>query len=355
MTSSGKKSVSIKDERSRTKLPPRHARAKVAPSRTIAGSTDAAAALAPPTKAVLPSTLADVVGSGLAAFENIILPTPPQITGVRQMDTLRMMGLRQPEGQQRRAYRYLQPSGAGKSTCARLLAAHVEGQPDRDPEMKPVLHVTLSTTGTPKSLASSILGALGDNYSTRGEAELLLRRVRQGLKEFGVELLIIDELNHFRQKHLATDAANTIKNILTLGWVPIVLMGTTDAQSLFTNNRELKMRSAPQVVLAPYDHRNAADLEIWTEFLRRLDARMVQDGILSTRSGLGESTLAKDLCEASNGLIGELHNIILAALEPVLMVGEKYISYERLSDAVDAWCLQDGTIEHNPLKIRAGR
>ena len=197
MTSSGKKSVSIKDERSRTKLPPRHSRAKVAPSRTIAGSTDDATALDAPTKAVLPSTLADVVGSGLAAFENIILPTPPQITGVRQMDTLRMMGLRQPEGQQRRAYRYLQPSGAGKSTCARLLAAHVEGQPDRDPEMKPVLHVTLSTTGTPKSLASSILGALGDNYSTRGEAELLLRRVRQGLKEFGVELLIIDELNHF--------------------------------------------------------------------------------------------------------------------------------------------------------------
>lgn len=338
-----------------TKLPPRHTRAKVAPSRSASPSAKKAADVGISLGQPLPSSFADVVGNGLAAFENIVVPTPPQITGVRQMDTLRVMGLKQPEGQQRRAYRYLQPSGAGKSTCARLLASHVAGQHGRDPAMKPVLHVTLSTTGTPKSLASSILAALGDNYSTRGEAELLLRRVRQGLKEFEVELLIIDELNHFRQKHLATDAANTIKNILTLGWVPIVLMGTTDAQSLFTDNRELKMRCAPQVVLAPYDHGNTADLAIWTEFLRRLDTRMVEDRILSVHSGLAEPTLAKDLCEASNGLIGELHNIILAALEPVLMAGESHISYERLSDAIDAWCLQDGTIGHNPLQLRGRR
>ncbi len=102
----------------------------------------------------------------------------------------------------------------GKSTCAKILKAFVEDQPGYDPETKPVLHVTLSTTGTPKSLASSVLAAMGDNYSTRGEAELLLRRVQQGLKDLKVKLLIIDELNHFKQKNLATDAANTIKNIL---------------------------------------------------------------------------------------------------------------------------------------------
>lgn len=310
-----------------------------------------------PTSVIVPtqSTLANIVGAGLAAFEGIIVPTPPQMTAVRQMDALRNMGLNQPEGQQRRAYRYLVQSGAGKSTSAMILKNHVEAQPGRDPQLKPVLHVTLSTTGTPKSLASSILNALGDNYSTRGEAELLLQRVRMALKEFRVELLIIDELNHFKQKHLATDAANTIKNILTLGWVPIVLMGTTDAQSLFTNNRELKNRCAPQVVLAPYDHRLPADLAIWTEFLKRLDGEMVKRGILRSTSGLAEPTLAKDLCEASNGLIGELHNILLAALEPVLIAGEDYISYDRLIEAIDAWCLQDGTIEHNPLRLRQQR
>jgi hypothetical protein len=332
------------------KIAPLHAAKKTGRQRPAARS-----ASSPRTPSLKPSDLAERAGRGLAAFEGIIIPTAAQMTAVRQMDSLRIMGLQQPAGEQRRAYRYLHHSGTGKSTCAKLLSNYVLSQPGRDPAMKPILHVTLSTTGTPKSLASSILDTLGDNYSTRGEAELLLRRVRQGLREFGVELLIIDELNHFRQKNLAKDAANTIKNILTLGWVPVVLIGTTDAQSLFADNRELKNRCAPQVVLAPYDVTNSDDLARWIDFLRRLDAELVNRGVLGTYSGLAEPGLAEDLCRASNGLIGELHNILLAALDQVLLAGEDHISHQRLVDAVDAWCIQDGTIDQNYLKLRNRR
>jgi hypothetical protein len=299
-----------------------------------------------------PSDLAEVVGRGLATFEDIILPTDVQKTAVRQMDSLRIMGLQQPEGQQRRAYRYLNHSGTGKSTCAKILTDYVNAQPGRDPALKPVLHVTLSTTGTPKSLASSILDKMGDNYSTRGEAELLLRRVRQGLKDFGVELLVIDEMNHFQHKSMAKDAANTIKNILTLGWVPIVLMGTPEAHALFSDNRELKNRCAAQVVLSPYDVKDGADLLRWTRFLQRLDVEMVRRDILPMQSRLAQPDLAADLCRASNGLIGELHNILLTALEQVLLTGEDHISHERLAEAVDAWCMQDGTIDKNYVRLR---
>lgn len=304
-----------------------------------------------PDQAMTTTDLATVVGDGLAAFKGIILPTRAQQTAVRQMHSLLVMGERQPEGQMRRAYRYLNHSGSGKSTCANILRLTMERQPDFVPGSKPVLHVTLSTTGTPKSLASSILDALGDNYSTRGEAELLLRRVRQGLKEFGVKLLIIDELNHFRHKSMARDAANTIKNILTQGWVPVVMMGTTDAQSLFTDNRELKNRCAPQVVLSPYDVEDRdGDLALWTNFLKRLDAEMVRRKILASVSGLADPFLAEDLCRASNGLIGELHNILLAALEETLLAGEPFISRACVADAVDAWCMADGTIDQNYVR-----
>lgn len=324
--------------------PPRHIRPGTAFSRRTAQTP------APTAQGIRPSELADRVGEGLAIFEDIIVPTQAQKTAVRQMHSLLKMGEKQPEGQQRRAYRYLHQSGAGKSTCAKILKGFVEKEPGYDPATKPVLHVTLSTTGTPKSLASSILGAMGDNYSTRGEAELLLRRVQQGLKEFRVKLLIIDELNHFKQKSLATDAANTIKNILSLGWVPIVLMGTADAQSLFVNNRELKNRCAPQVVLAPYGD-NAADQEEWSKLLGRIDAALVQRGVVRRHSGLGEASLAANLRLCSNGLIGECHNILMAALESTLLADEDSVSYQRLVDAVDAWCMADGTIDRNFLKL----
>lgn len=308
------------------------------------------AKIAPITPAALkPSDLADHVGEGLASFEGIVVPTRAQLTAVRQMHSLLKMGEKQPEGQQRRAYRYLNQSGAGKSTCGKILQAFVEGEPGHDPTTKPVLHVTLSTTGTPKSLASSILFAMGDNYSTRGEAELLLRRVQQGIKDFQVKLLIIDELNHFKQKSLATDAANTIKNILSLGWVPIVLMGTTDAQSLFANNRELKNRCAPQVVLAPYGD-CPDDKQEWANLLRRIDSELVIRKILQRHSGLCQPEIAEKLRLCSNGLIGELHNILLAALEATLLAGDDFISVANLIDAVDAWCIADGTIDRNFLR-----
>lgn len=328
----------------RRPAPPRHRRAKPASSRRSAPSAPIVR------KVVKPSELADRVGEGLATFEGIIVPTQAQKTAVRQMHSLLKMGEKQPEGQQRRAYRYLHQSGAGKSTCAKILKAFVEGQPGYDPETKPVLHVTLSTTGTPKSLASSVLAAMGDNYSTRGEAELLLRRVQQGLKDLKVKLLIIDELNHFKQKSLATDAANTIKNVLSLGWVPIVLMGTTDAQSLFANNRELKNRCAPQVVLAPYGE-DPADQAEWAKLLGRIDGELVKRKVLRRHSGLGEETLAAKLRLCSNGLIGECHNILMAALEATLLADEDSISRQRLVDAVDAWCMADGTIDRNFLKL----
>lgn len=291
------------------------------------------------------------VGWALAQFEDIVKPTPQQMTSVRQMNSLRVMSLNQPVGQMRRGVRYLHPSGAGKSTCAKILTQHIDKQYGNDPTRKSVLHVTLSTTGTPRSRASSILDALGDGYSTTGDAELLLKRVRQAIHDFKVELLIIDELNHIKGKGLATDAANTIKNILTLGWAPVVLMGTTDAEPLIKSNRELKVRCQSQVFLRPYDPGDDLDIKHWGVLLDRIDEEMAKRKIIMHTIGL--KSVARELCVASNGLVGEFHGIMLAALEAALSAGEPSVSHGRLIAAIDEWAVSDGTIDINPL-VSAG-
>ena len=101
-------------------------------------------------------------------------------------------------------------------------------------------------------------------------------------------------------------------------------------------------------------HTDAGSREVWTQFLHQIDLELVGRGVMKELSGLGEPTLAKDLCEASNGLIGEFHNIVLAALEATLLAGERFIGHARLMAAIDAWCIQDGTIDHNPLRLRVG-
>ncbi|WP_169805585.1 ATP-binding protein [Novosphingobium rosa] len=287
------------------------------------------------------------VAEKMAAFESIIVPTPHQMQAVAQMNTIRMMSLNQAAGETRRGVRYLHPSGAGKSTCAKIITQHLIKLYGRDPERKPVLHVTLSTTGTPKSLASSILKAVGCGYSRAGEADMLLDRVREAIREFKVELLIIDELNHIKGKSLATDAANTLKNLLTEGLVPIVLMGTSAAENVVKSNRELKMRCQPQVFLRPYEPEDPLDLKHWSKLLGHIDDMMVAHEIVQIPTGL--QSLAYKLCKASNGLIGEFHGIMLAALEAALSAGYDHVSYDCLSNAIDEWAISDGTIDSNPL------
>jgi hypothetical protein len=287
------------------------------------------------------------VGEKLALFEGIVEPTPQQMSATRQINSLRVMSLNQPEGQMRRGARYLHASGAGKSTCAKIIKQHVAKLYGFDPDRKSVLHVTLSTTGTPRSLGSSILTEVGEGYSSTGDAELLLLRVREAIKEFNVELIIIDELNHIKGKSLATDAANTIKNILTKGWAPVILMGTIDAEPLVKSNRELKVRCQSQKFLRPYVHTDTTDLKHWSVLMERIDLQMKKRDVVAHTAGLKD--MAKELCEASNGLIGEFHGIMLSALEATLNAGEEYVSRSRLSDAVDEWAVSDGTIDINPF------
>lgn len=289
------------------------------------------------------------VGEAMADFVSIVKPTPQQMLSVAQMNTIRIMGLRQPPGQTRRGARYIHPSGSGKSTCAKILNQYLIKHYGFDENRMPLLHATLTTTGTPKSLASSILGAVGDGYSSKGDADDLLKRVREVIREFKVELLVIDELNHIKGKTLAIEAANTIKNILTEGLVPIVLMGTTKAESLVKGNRELKIRCQPQVFLRPYVPEDKLDLQHWTTLMGLIDKEMVDRNIVQGQAGL--ASMAYKLCKASNGLIGEFQGIMLAALEAALMAREDHISYDRLSAAIDEWAVSDGTVDENPLAM----
>ncbi|WP_068083472.1 ATP-binding protein [Novosphingobium rosa] len=292
--------------------------------------------------------VSELVGRALAQFEDIVIPTPQQMSSVRQMNALRVMSLLQPEGQMRRGARYLHPSGAGKSTCAKILKQHLAKKHGNDPERKSILHVTLSTTGTPKSLASSILAEAGEEYATRGEAELLLERVKVAIEEKKVELIIIDELNHIKGKSLATEAGNTIKNIMTKGWAPVVLMGTSGAEPLVKNNWELKTRCLPQVHLRPYIPESSQDLAHWKKLMDCIDEEMVKRSIIARHTGL--AALGKILCEASRGLIGEFHGIMMAALEAALSEGDDSVSYDRLACAVDEWALKDDSIDSNPFR-----
>lgn len=212
-----------------------------------------------------------------------------------------------------------------------------------------MLHVTLDTTGTPRSAIVSCLEELGDEYATEGTEATLLKRLKVGLQREGVELLIIDELNHCSQKVLGKDVSNTLKNMLTKGWVPIAFLGTSDADRLFKGNKELRGRCQAQLSLAPVNLDSDADMEQWEGFLAGIDEELVRRGLLSRKSDLAAPDIAEKLCIACGGLIGGLSMVLEDALCAVVRRRGKSITIADLHRAVELRYVLEGEIDANPL------
>ena len=289
------------------------------------------------------------IGALQGKFRAIRLAEPRQFAAVAAMEQLRASSVGRPDDAGTRALVIIQPSGAGKSEAIKQFKSFVESEAGRDPSKKPVLHVTLETIGTPRSVIVSILEALGDQYAQVGTEPLLLARLRKAIEREGVEILIIDELNHVSQKIMGRDVSNLLKNMLTKGWVPIVFAGTSDAQRLFKDNRELRNRSQPQLSLAPFDHTDVDHLKGWASFLAGLDAQIVELKLLPRLSLLGAPDLAEALCETCRGLIGELSLVIEDGLAAAAGRRADRISIADLHRSVEERYVMSGDLGANPL------
>lgn len=301
----------------------------------------------PPTDE-LPSERGARVGREIARLRRIRLADPRQHACIEAMERLRVSCLDRAPGEATVALSIIQPSGSGKTETAKQMKAFVEGQPGRNPAKIPVLHVTLDTTGTPRSMIVSCLEAAGDPFAMTGTEAILLKRLHKALVHLGVELLIVDELNHCSEKFLGRDVSNTLKNMLTAGWAPIVFMGTEKAARLFRENRELRNRSRPQLSLTPLEPRGD-DLALWCAFLAGMDEQIVAERILPSHSNLAAPDLAKALCVASSGLIGEFRLVLEDAVTAVLERNGRRIDIEDLHRAVETRYVLDGDLAANPL------
>jgi hypothetical protein len=289
------------------------------------------------------------IGSQSQRLGEIRLEVPWQDRATAAIGKIHASGIGRKPGSPTRGLRIIQPTGAGKSEAAIEYARLVSLQPGFDPKRKRIVHVTLNTTGTPLSAISSILEKLGDQYSTEGGERVLLKRLKLALIEEGVELLIIDELNHCSQKVLGKDVSNTLKNMLTQGWVPIVFLGTEDADRLFKGNAELRRRCASDVSLHPIDCHDVAQFAGWVGFLGGMDGEIHRLGLLPSPSGLQEASLAEALCIACGGLIGEVCAVIQDSFERVLDRGGRRIETDDLRQSVDIRYVQSGVLAANPL------
>lgn len=216
-------------------------------------------------------------------------------------------------------------SNNGKSTIAqKFLRRHQRAtSKEGDRQIVPVLAVQMppdATVGRFHALLLDALGApVGQSHSTdrRGAIALSLMRA------CGVRMLLIDELHNVlcgptsRQRELL----GLLRHLGNELRIPIVALGTKEAWLALRLDDQLENRFQP--FLLPHWRDDAETGRLLASFEALLPLRET--------SGLGMKEMRRVIVERSDGLIGEMHQLLVAAATQALADGRERIAVGDLS------------------------
>lgn len=231
-------------------------------------------------------------------------------------------------------------TGAGKSTAMGMYAANFPRFRVDGIARVPVLKFEIPQNPTVKSLASSLLKALGDAAWWRGTQVVMTQRLIDLLGICGTELLLLDEFQHFAGLAArTTEVADWLKVLINTTKIPVVLLGIQGCEDVLSRNTQLKRRFSARTHLRAYhfdpfanaaapaesasgdgdggddydDDDGTDDVEQFLAILQAIDEQLP----IPFLAGLADMEMAGRFYLASGGLVGFVMKIIRAAIEKV--------------------------------------
>lgn len=294
----------------------------------------------------------DRTARALEAFSQIDISYGPQDAIVGRIDVLRRRYLGK-RGEPLTGLRLSQVSQAGKTKTlhqyiARLLAESAGTNGTPNPWQ--VLYLGLEVRITVKMMCQQLLRLLGDPYADRGNTDEVKLRVQEFMAEKGVELLIIDEVQHLvRDSQDKIDVTDEFKRFLDGGIVPVVMAGNEDSKRFFERNSQLASRLGTPLKLDPVNPNNACELRAFAEFCHEMDMQLVAKGIFQRLSGLAATEPVDALIKASGGHVGRVCRLVEAALEHAVAREAEFIELYDLAHAIEHFAIPQRYIKFNPL------
>jgi DNA transposition AAA+ family ATPase len=292
---------------------------------------------------------AERIVAKMALFDQIYLPYPPHIAFHNECKYLLELGIAT-RGRPQKGMRALAPSGSGKTSAALSFIRQYQAKNPRTQTSVPIVYVALERAATAKKLMISILEYFGDSYAAHGNEQALKKRVIACFQRFGTLLLIIDEAQHLNYRvYEKNDVTDSLKRLLDEGVVPIVFIGTKDAEDLFTRNVQLSSRLISPCDFEPLDLTVQADRSLLSGYVTLLDQALVEKRILPNSSGLADPEILTRLFLVADGVIGRVSRLLTVALEIALRRGAEKIEWQDLALAVDRWAIPNGLTGDNPF------
>lgn len=224
--------------------------------------------------------------------------------------------------------------GAGKTTLCRSYARKYPSRLDREGKTIPVLSTFVPSITTKKSLPTRLLDAMGDGSADRGTSVSQTLRVIKLVRECGVELIILDEFQHFIDSEsnvVLRNISDWLKDLINETGKPVVLVGMPDSEIVLRANPQLERRFSMRESLEPFGWETAARQWEFKSFLKLLDRRLP----FPKRSNLTDHETAFRIICATDGFIGYVMKLARRAAVIAIERGADRVEPEFLSEAYD--------------------
>lgn len=239
-------------------------------------------------------------------------------------------------------------TSAGKTTISK---AHLKRHPSsisKEKRVVPVLSAIIPAPATVKGVVTDMLDALGDPLAERGTIASQTLRLRRYLDDCAVEMIILDEFQHFIDRDslvVLKTVADWLKNLINATKRPIILIGLPEAEEVLNANEQLSRRFAHRVELLPFQFGNEEQILEFYKFLQYLE-RMLP---LQEASNLASSNLAPRIFYASDGYVGYVMKLIRKAAIAAIERGLEKLDLDLLSEAYEEYLKADKPGKTNPF------
>jgi Cdc6-like AAA superfamily ATPase len=240
--------------------------------------------------------------------------------------------------------------GAGKTTLIEWYARNFPIRESPEKRVVPVLVVTVPSPATVKGLGSAMLKALGDPAADKGAVSSITLRLKDYLKDCRVELIILDEFQHFddrQSKNVLKTISDWLKNLINETRVPIVLVGMPGCESVLENegNEQLKRRFSSREQIDPFAWDTPEHIDEFRQLLKEIDDALP----ILKDSHLAEATTAFLIHSATDGVINYVMKLLRWAAKLAIESGAEQIDHSILAQAYEARLAQDFVKRPNPF------
>jgi DNA transposition AAA+ family ATPase len=243
-------------------------------------------------------------------------------------------------------------AGAGKTKLYEYYMQRFPRQITESGTVVAVLSARIPERPSVPKLVTVLLDKLGDPAAAKGNATSQTLRLYHLLKECKVELIILDEFQHFVDwdslKILKT-VSDWLKNLIDETRIPVILIGMpySDVVLNAVGNSQLKRRFSLRHRLDFFGWQTKAEQDDFRGFLGCLDKQLP----LAQSSRLSDPIMAFRFYCATNGVVAYVMKIARRASVLAIERGSQRVELDMLAQAYDELMMPEDPSRKNPFSV----